>query len=132
MGNYLQRYQVFNIYFLFIILSMVFFNHCPLQANQPESYNYRGDELGHITGSVPEQDLTLDWYIQESTNFRVIFPQQLEASVDFIVREAENIHGLLSQWTHFMPEKKIDILLTDRSDLANGFVTPSTRGLPPT
>ena len=76
----------------------------------------------------PEQDLRLTWMMGESEHFRVLFPSHLEGFSERIIREAESLFLVLCEWTGFSPERTLDILITDNTDFANGFVTPGSRG----
>jgi hypothetical protein len=79
--------------------------------------------------SGPEDDSTLQWYVTESAHFRVLHPVHLQHFSLFLTDEAEKIFHLLKTWTGYSPRKKIDILLSSRSDFANGYVAPGPRGL---
>jgi len=77
----------------------------------------------------PEDDSTLQWYVVESAHFRVLYPVHLQRLSLLISDEAEKIFHLLTAWTGYLPGKKIDILLSSRSDFANGYVAKGPRGL---
>jgi len=79
--------------------------------------------------SGPEDDSTLQWYVVESAHFRVLHPVRLERLSFLIAEEAEKVFQVLTTWTGYFPERKIDILLSARSDFANGYVTKGSRGL---
>jgi hypothetical protein len=108
--------------FFMCILFFVFFHGFPLNS-------WCNGIVSSFESRIPEHDLSLEWRTKESDNFRAIFPVHLMAFADFILNEAEDIFVLLSTWTKFRPERKIDILITDSSDFANGFVSRSSRGL---
>ncbi len=79
--------------------------------------------------SGPEDDSTLQWYVVESAHFRVLHPLRLQRLSFLISEEAEKVFQTLITWTGYFPERKIDILLSARSDFANGYVAKGSRGL---
>ena len=78
-----------------------------------------------VTGGV---DLLQKWYIMESEHFRVCFPPRLKELAGLITDEAEEAYKDLNRWAGYTIEENIDIIITDNSDLANGFVRSGTRG----
>jgi hypothetical protein len=87
------------------------------------------DEGNILLVSGPEDDSTLQWFVVESAHFRVLYPVQLQRLSLFISNEAEKIFYDLTTWTGYSPKKKIDVLLSSRSDFANGYVAKGSRGL---
>jgi len=79
-----------------------------------------------VTGGV---DLLQKWYTMENEHFRVCFPLRLKELAGLIKDEAEEAYQDLNRWAGYTIEEKIDIVITDNSDLANGFVRSGSRGL---
>jgi len=123
---------LFSFFTFIIIASIILASAWLLNAQFPDiylpEYTLHGSTR-NIISRMPEQDLSLEWFMVESEHFRIVFPLHLGGCADFIAAEAEDVFILLSAWTKFTPERKIDILLTDRWDHANGFVAHSTKGL---
>jgi len=78
---------------------------------------------------LPEVDLRRKWLQAESMHFRITYPASLGDLSITITEEAEYVYEILSSWTDYYPPKKIDILLTDSSDAANGFTKYGPSGL---
>jgi hypothetical protein len=104
----MKAYKVFLGLVLFALISA----H-PLSAGLP------------VTGGV---DPLQKWYIMESEHFRACFPLRLKELAGLITDEAEGAYKDLNRWAGYTIEEKIDIVITDNSDLANGFVRSGTRG----
>jgi len=83
------------------------------------------------TGSIklPEAELCRKWLQTESMHFRITYPASLNDLSITITEEAEYAYEILSSWTDYYPPKKIDILLTDSSDTANGFTKYGPSGI---
>jgi len=103
-----KRYLL-KLGFIFIGLLILFEN--PLYAEPRLIYH-----------SIPEVDVAQKWHFTESKYFRVIFPLHLKEVARLIEIEAEGIFKHLSSWAQYKPSRKIDIIITDNIDRANGFV----------
>ena len=84
--------------------------------------NYVSVAANLMSGGIPKQDLSLRWFVKESEFFRIIFPIHLRQTAEFINAEAEDVYTRLYAWTKYEPEEKIDIVVTDINDFANGYV----------
>jgi len=83
----------------------------------------------HFYNPAAVCDLSLRWFVREGENFRVLFPVHLNEAAKLILKEAEDVYPGLATWVGFLPDRKIDIVVTDTTDYANGFVAPGSRGL---
>ncbi len=113
--------RFFKEYFLklgLIFINFLIFFESPLYA-----------ESRLIVHSIPKVDVAQKWYFKESKHFQLIFPLRLKEVAHLIEIEAEGIFEHLSSWAQYKPSRKIDIIITDNIDRANGFVTLSSRGL---
>ena len=63
----------------------------------------------------------------ESAHFRISFTPELAELVKPSVDRAEEAYNMLSQQLVGPPKGRIDILLSDNSDLTNGFARRSAR-----
>ncbi len=80
-----------------------------------------------LAGQATPPDATYRTFRTE--HFRVTYAEGLEAVADRAAERAENAHALLRERFLPAPPGVIDILVTDHSDLSNGFalVTPTNR-----
>jgi sugar lactone lactonase YvrE len=99
--------------FLVPVILLVLFQFHPLMAGLP------------VTGGV---DVQQDWYTTESEHFRICFPLHLRSIAEIIKDDAEWVFDEFSSWAGYTSEDRIDIVITDNSDLANGFVRPGSKG----
>ena len=79
-----------------------------------------------VTGGF---DTSRKWYVKKGEQFNVIFPAGLHDFAGRIAGDADRIYRRVSDWTGYESKGPIDIVLTDNSDLANGFVRSGSRGL---
>jgi hypothetical protein len=79
-----------------------------------------------VTGGV---DASVSWRERKSEHFNVVFPDGMDELAGFIARKAEDVYGRMSEWAAYESKSPIDIVLTDNSDMANGFVKTGSRGL---
>lgn len=77
---------------------------------------------------VPEHDLSRPWFVMEGEHFRVIFPEAFDENARLVLAEAEKLLPMLAQWSGVVPGRRIDIVLSDASDYANGSVSIGPRG----
>lgn len=115
-----KKYFVRILVFLFVLSNFIW---------AASTGNYVSGATNLMSGGIPEQDLSLRWFVKESEHFRIIFPIHLRQTAEFINREAEDVYTRLSAWTNYTPEGKIDIVVTDINDFANGYVTLGPGGL---
>lgn len=69
-------------------------------------------------------DPTQRYRTVETANFRITFTPELEPLVAHAARSAENAYAMLQQQVGPAPGGRIDLLLSDASDITNGFATP--------
>ncbi|MFW6137661.1 MAG: TolB family protein [Spirochaetota bacterium] len=79
--------------------------------------------------SLPDYDVSLDWYSVDTQHFTVIYPKKLRNLALLAAEEAEGVYSKMADWTAYHPSERIPIILTDRSDHANGFVSMGAGGL---
>ncbi|MFQ5795641.1 MAG: DPP IV N-terminal domain-containing protein [Candidatus Bipolaricaulia bacterium] len=75
-------------------------------------------------GAAHSHDLRLRWRVLETPHFRIIFHQGEEQLANEAAIVAERAHGLLTQALNYTPPEKTNIVITDASDLPNGFAIP--------
>ncbi|UCB46955.1 MAG: hypothetical protein JSV25_05935 [Spirochaetota bacterium] len=78
-----------------------------------------------ITSSLDVQE---SWFTSESENFRFIFPAHLREVAGVIEKDAEDVFKELKTWTNYTPKYKLDVIITDNSDLASASVQLSSNG----
>lgn len=69
-------------------------------------------------------DSALTWRTLHSTHFRVHFHDGGEALAQRTAATAERIHGKLSPVLDWQPTAPVDIILSDRLDISNGYASP--------
>lgn len=74
-------------------------------------------------------DSALTWQTLHSAHFRVHFHDGEEALARRAIATAERVHAQLAPVIGWQPEEPVDIVLSDRSDISNGYATffPSDR-----
>ena len=74
-------------------------------------------------------DPALQWFTVESEHFSIHFHAGVEDQVHPVIAAAETSYRRLSEFFSWQPAGKIDVVISDRSDLSNGFATafPSDR-----
>ena len=65
-----------------------------------------------------------DWHIADSTHFRVNYAAPQRAQAERIADIAERVYGRLSKELQWEPSGRIEIVVVDEYDIANGFSTP--------
>jgi len=78
---------------------------------------------------LPEQDLKKRWIYFETPHFKVIFPQELYSFAQIMAETGEKMYDKLSKWTDYHPRDRIDLVITDNNDYANGYVRNGPKGL---
>jgi len=68
-------------------------------------------------------DPALTWRTLHSVHFRVHYYDGEEALAQRTVATAERVHAQLSPIIGWQPEEPVDIVLTDRQDIANGYAS---------
>ena len=75
-----------------------------------------------VSAQVPPDE---DWRQQDTEHFVITFPRHLEGEVvERAAASAERAWTLLSERFVEGPEERVQLLLTDHADVANGFATP--------
>ncbi len=69
-------------------------------------------------------DSALTWRTLHSTNFRVHYHDGAEALARRTAATAEAVHRKLSPVFNWQPSEPVDIILTDRVDVSNGYASP--------
>ncbi|GEM_PF-6716519 len=71
----------------------------------------------------------LKWYTLETEHFYIYYPEDLKEVAQKIGFIAEDVYEKLVPFMRWMPDRKVDVVLNDFTDLANGFTTfvPSNR-----
>ena len=64
------------------------------------------------------------WKQIDSQHFRVVYEEGLDSLAQHAVRRAEFEHARLSQGLIKAPKGKIDLIITDATDITNGYATP--------
>jgi hypothetical protein len=65
-----------------------------------------------------------DWYSADSTHFRVNYATPQRAQAERVADIAERVYARLTQELQWEPRGKIEIVVLDEFDLANGYSTP--------
>ncbi|MEX2526636.1 MAG: hypothetical protein WEA09_03285 [Gemmatimonadota bacterium] len=68
-----------------------------------------------------------NWRTLESEHFRVHFPAGLESLAHRTALRAESARGLLIERFLEAPQGRVDVVLTDHTDIPNGFASPFPR-----
>ena len=69
-------------------------------------------------------DSALRWHTLHSAHFRVHYHDGAEVLARRTAATAERVHATLSPVFDWQPEEPVDIILTDRVDVSNGYATP--------
>lgn len=77
-----------------------------------------------LSASVYAVDPTLDWETIQSENFFIHFSTGHKEKAERVVSVAEAAHSRLSKELNWMPAEKTHLVISDESDLANGYATP--------
>jgi len=80
--------------------------------------------LFFIAHPVLAVDPTLNWRTIESEHFYIHFASDNEALASKTARVAENAHNKLSPAIGWVPEDKTHLVISDETDLPNGYVIP--------
>lgn len=67
------------------------------------------------------------WKEIETTRFRITFPEELEEQAKRVAQLYEDAHETLKTELAWEPRHKVQVLLTDGTDAANGMTTPLSR-----
>lgn len=65
-----------------------------------------------------------DWKTLTTPHFEIHYPHDLKAQAEALAGRAEAIHERLSKRLEWSPSRRTQLVLTDNSDLSNGFATP--------
>jgi Tol biopolymer transport system component len=68
-----------------------------------------------------------DWHQIESEHFRVVFPKELSARAERVAQLYEEAHRDLKTDLRWEPWWRVNVLLLDNTDAANGMTTPISR-----
>ncbi|MCO7226521.1 hypothetical protein [Pleionea sp. CnH1-48] len=79
--------------------------------------------LAVIVNNVWAFDPSLNWQTLSSAHFKIHYSDDQEALAKRTARLAEAIHNKLSKEINWQPEQKTHLILTDHTDLANGYAT---------
>ena len=84
---------------------------------------------GFTASAGVSHDSTLTWRTLHSANFRVHFHDGEEALARRAIATAERVHAHLVPVIGWQPQEPVDIVLSDRSDISNGYASffPSDR-----
>ncbi len=80
-------------------------------------------QVGELLGLSP----FWKWRTIESTHFRVTFPEELEAVAQKTTGYFEEAHQFLSKTLFWEPGTKVQVLVIDNTDMANGLTSPVLR-----
>jgi hypothetical protein len=79
--------------------------------------------VGPAPGRAQAPDPLLDWRTIETPHFRIHYHQPLALLARRVAAVAERAHGPLSEIIAFEPGDRVEVVLTDESDSANGSAT---------
>jgi hypothetical protein len=65
-----------------------------------------------------------DWYSADSTHFRINYANPQRAQAERIADIAEHVYAKLSRELQWEPSDRIEIIVVDEFDIANGYSTP--------
>jgi hypothetical protein len=68
-----------------------------------------------------------DWKEIETPNFRIVFPKEVSKHAKRVAALYEEAHEALKGELRWTPKSKINVLLVDNADSANGMTTPISR-----
>ena len=68
-----------------------------------------------------------DWQTIETERFRITFPKELTAQAQKVAQYYEEAHTVLSPKIYWAPDHKVQVLVTDQADSANGLASPVSR-----
>ena len=82
-----------------------------------------------LAGLSPAQaalgpDPKRDWYSADSTHFRINYANPQRAQAERVADIAERVYAKLSRELQWEPSDRIEIIVVDEYDIANGFSTP--------
>jgi Tol biopolymer transport system component len=87
------------------------------------AFNVRAQSLGDTFSISP----FLDWQTIHSEHFRVTFPKELTAQAQKVVQYYEEAHRVLAPEMQWEPAHKVQVLVTDQTDSANGLTSAVSR-----
>lgn len=84
---------------------------------------------GVAARAAVSHDSTLTWRTLHSANFRVHFHDGEERLAEHTIATAERVHARLAPVIGWQPDEPVDIVLSDRADISNGYASffPSDR-----
>ena len=74
--------------------------------------------------AAPGPDPSRDWHSADSAHFRVNYATPQRAQAERVADIAERVYTHLSKQLQWEPDGKIEIIVLDEFDIANGFSTP--------
>jgi hypothetical protein len=72
-------------------------------------------------------DPNLDWHTLDSEHFTLVYHSGEEKLAQHMLDVAEQAAARLDPWLNWVPEEKVQLVLTDHMDLPNGLTTPLPR-----
>ncbi|ADE11990.1 hypothetical protein [Sideroxydans lithotrophicus] len=74
--------------------------------------------------ALPGPDPNRDWHSADSAHFRINYATPQRAQAERIADIAEHVYSRLSKEMQWEPDGKIEIIVLDEFDIANGYSTP--------
>src|SRR5574340_242318 len=101
----------------------------------PCAFLFRGQHmrrllLTFLLFAIPAASLALgpdphrDWYSADSKHFRINYAHPQRAQAERVADIAERVYARLTQELQWEPSGRIEIVVLDEFDIANGFSTP--------